>query len=98
MSEGHVDDLRRALGRMRGQRRLTAKALAKDYQRGGTTTQDIERLMTFQRVINALIEAIDDEQRQLSSSPGQEKPKPLKDSANLTSDSLTRAPESAFTL
>jgi hypothetical protein len=72
MSEEHVNNLGRALDYMRDERRSAVKALAtgaqaNEHQRG-TTDSNMERLIKYQSVIDALVKAIDDEQQLLKPS------------------------------
>ena len=65
MPAEHVNNIELALSYMRDARRATVKKLAtgsksSEHQRG-TTDDNMDRLVGYQRVINALLEAREDE-------------------------------------
>jgi hypothetical protein len=65
MSAEHVENIEFALSYMRDARRTAVKKLAtgsksNEHQRG-TTDDNMERLVGYQRVINSLLEAREDE-------------------------------------
>jgi hypothetical protein len=65
MPDEHVEDIERALSYMRNARRSAVKELAtgskaNEHQRG-TTDDNMDRLVRYQRVINSLLEAQVDE-------------------------------------
>lgn len=66
MPDEHVDDIEQALAYMRNARRSAVKELAtgakaNEHQRG-TTDDNMDRLVRYQRVINSLLEAKADEE------------------------------------
>jgi hypothetical protein len=65
MSNEHVESIERALSYMRDARRSAVEQLASgskgnDHQRG-TTDDNMDRLVRYQRVVNSLLEAKADE-------------------------------------
>jgi hypothetical protein len=67
MQDEHIENIERALSYMRNARRAAVKELAtgsksNEHQRG-TTDDNMDRLVRYQRVINSLLEAQADEGR-----------------------------------